>query len=247
MEASLHGVATQAQVDRLSELLQGLCVGSVLDVAQQHVCLLAPAVDEDSVPTEIHLLRSVNDGVYGSWCVCLSAAGFTAALDTTETAPRLVRHYGRTLTGEKADKLGAAVREVCEAKALAGDALRAFLGAKGMGCKMHYQVLRRGFRCVRRCARVAGAHARCRFRLLLAGLPVDVSILVLETRGGDGQPASLVPGLWLVEVTCRTTQEAYVKAVDAVVLAQQRLGTTIELTKPGSVKETTRTTLTARR
>jgi hypothetical protein len=47
------------------------------------------------------------------------------------------------MTGDKAEKLAAAVREVQEARTLSGDAFRLF-GA--MGFKMQYQVMRRGLR-----------------------------------------------------------------------------------------------------
>lgn len=66
MEAVLHGVCTQAALERLSELLQGLSAGPVQTVAQQHVCLTAPAVDEESSATEVHLLRNVSEA-QGAW------------------------------------------------------------------------------------------------------------------------------------------------------------------------------------
>jgi len=126
-----------------------------------------------------------------------------------------VRHQGRFLTGDKAEKLGAAVREVCEAKVVAGDAYRVLVA---MGCKMHYQVLRRGF---------------C-FRLLLAGQAVDVALVMLETQGDDGRPASFVPDLWLLEAKCLATRDTYEVAVAALCEAKEKLVGLVELAKPGA-------------
>jgi hypothetical protein len=47
------------------------------------------------------------------------------------------------MSGDKAEKLGAAVRDVRQAATLSGDAYRLFCA---MGFKMQYQVMRRGLR-----------------------------------------------------------------------------------------------------
>ncbi len=176
------------------------------------------------------------------------------------------------MAGEKADKLGAAVREVHEAATSSGDAYRALAA---MGFKLQYQVMRRGLRhaggaradaCLscghaHRCvtddaAAVATSH---RFRLLLSGQVVDVSLLLVEGQGDDGRTASVVPGLWLVrtrcthtvhlscsapassrrsallsqvEAICKTTQEAYPDAVAALVAAKAKLAAVVELQRP---------------
>ena len=121
---------------------------------------------------------------------------------------RVVRDLGNFMTGEKAEKLGAGVREVREARVLSGDAGKLL---KAMGCTEHYRVRRRGYH----------------FRLLLAGQVVDVSLLLLEVKEG-----LLVPGHWLVETTCKTTQEEYPAAVAALMEAAEMMAGHVEMRKP---------------
>ena len=89
------------------------------------------------------------------------------------------------MAGEKAEKLVAAVREVQEAQTLGGNAYPLF---SAMGFKMQYQVMRRGLR----------------YTMLVGAQVVELSLMVLEGQGEDGQPAVVVPGLWLVRSAART-------------------------------------------
>ena len=88
------------------------------------------------------------------------------------------------MAGEKAEKLAAAVREVQEAQTLSGNAYPMFAA---MGFKMQYQVMRRGLR----------------YTMLVGSQVVELSLMVLEGQGEDGQPAVVVPGLWLVCAAAR--------------------------------------------
>jgi hypothetical protein len=213
MEVALHGVATKEQLEQLNKVLQGLSAGPVEVVDQHHICLKAPAVDEESSSTEIHLVRSLAEPNV-PWCGSLGSACFLAALSLAcLRAPRLVRYQGRQMAGEKVEKLGVEVRQVCEAATLAGDAYKVF---REFGCSLHYQARRTGFR----------------YRLLLGGQTIVFSVINLERPGAVGQTCSVVPGLWLVEATCRTTRETYVSAADALVMAQQRLADLVTLEKP---------------
>ena len=164
------------------------------------------------------------------------------------------------MAGEKAEKLVAAVREVQEAQTLSGNAYPMFAA---MGFKMQYQVMRRGLRRVLRprAQHQASAQAQrgrprvaCRYTILVGTQVVELSLMVLEGQGEDGQPAVVVPGLWLVrgtaglraaccalspfgcvcqlEACCKTTQETYQDAVAALAVVKEQLADVVTLTRP---------------
>ena len=111
------------------------------------------------------------------------------------------------MAGEKAEKLVAAVREVQEAQTLSGNAYPMFAA---LGFKMQYQVMRRGLRRVLRPRAQHQTSAKAqrwcppvasRYTMLVGTQVVELSLMVLEGQGEDGQPAVVVPGLWLVRGT----------------------------------------------
>jgi len=191
MEAWLHGAALEASLPPLQALLEGLSLGPPTPVYQLHVCLAAPPAEEDAQAVELHLTRDL----------------------TTPGSLWRVRHTARPMAGDRASKLPAAVREVREAASLSGDAYRLLATA---GCRLQYQLMRRGFR----------------YTLLEGAQAVSVALLLLQGQGEDGQPADLVPGLWLVEATCATSQEAYADAVHALAAVRDRVAGVVTLSRP---------------
>jgi len=187
-------------METLSNLLQGLSAGPMAVVSLAHFCFASSG--GGIKPTEVHVLT---DLATKEWCV---QAPRSRAAFLTQRLLSVVRHQSRFLTTERTEKLGAAVREVLEARVQSGDAATLL---KAMGCTLHYQVRRRGVR----------------FRLLVAGLPVDVLLVLLELQTGK-----LVPGHWLVEASCRTTEETYPAAVAALMTAAERLSGHVQLCKP---------------
>ena len=88
--------------------------------------------------------------------------------------------------------------------------------------------------------------------MLVGTQVVELSLMVLEGQGEDGQPAVVVPGLWLVrgtaglhatvlctepalcqlEACCKTTQETYQDAVAALAVVKEQLADVVTLTRP---------------
>jgi hypothetical protein len=91
--------------------------------------------------------------------------------------------------------------------------------------------------------------------MLVGTQVVELSLMVLEGQGEDGQPAVVVPGLWLVrggvaclhavwralsppgcvcqlEACCKTTQETYQDAVSALAVVKEQLADVVTLTRP---------------
>ena len=95
---------------------------------------------------------------------------------------------------------------------------------------------------------------RLRYTMLVGTHVVELSLMVLEGQGEDGQPAVVVPGLWLVrgvagvravccalsppgcvcqlEACCKTTQETYQDAVAALAVVKEQLADVVTLTRP---------------
>ncbi len=93
-----------------------------------------------------------------------------------------------------------------------------------------------------------------RYTLLIGAQAVDVTLMVLEGQGEDGQPAPVVPGLWLVrrksavskhmphsdavatraqlEASCKTTQETYIDAIAALAVVKEQLAAVVSLERP---------------
>jgi|APGre2960657444_1045066.scaffolds.fasta_scaffold00427_9 hypothetical protein len=88
MEAWLHGCASDAQVPRLKELLDGLAAGPAADVAQLTVCLSAPPVDADSAATEVFLKRDVSRP-QSTWRVPSAPAACSVTPTTAHGATRV--------------------------------------------------------------------------------------------------------------------------------------------------------------
>lgn len=195
MEAYLHGAVSDEQVPRLKSLLEGLSAGPGEHVEELHVVMAAAPTEEGGVPSEVLLCRDAHAGA-----------------PTGGPAAWRVRLASRPLAGERASKLGAAVRDVSHGVATSGDAFKLHASA---GYKIQYQLMRTGLR----------------FALLEpCGRVVVVSLLRLSVR----DPNALPKGVGLLEATCATSADDYSAACAALDAVRVRLAPCGQLVKPAT-------------
>jgi hypothetical protein len=150
MEAWLHGAATTAQAfPVLKDLLDGLASVPPAYVNELHLCLASPPSTTGS-RSQVLLIGDKNSP-HSTWCAHTALRCWQQlcvllppqATLTPSLLPRRVRHQARPLTGDKADKLGAVVREVQEAATHSGDAYSLFTA---LGFTLEYHFSRKGSR-----------------------------------------------------------------------------------------------------